>query len=676
MKNRLLALPLKETVNVSIRDGVLNIIDEKYHQSSSQFKTQLDPIDDLRDKIKSNVINLNSIVILKRYFNFICQLEEKFPQGIEFSWFNSLNDSSTLTKNKSFRFEKIMIIYQISSMYSNLALNEIELKTIGVYFQYSAGCLELIINDFELNGEIEGIDLTLNSIKSLYYLTLSQSQEIYWLKAKNDSIRDTVLIKLSKQISIFYEKSYEFSKISDQFNSKWCNYLQVKALHFESSTLFRYSQYLSCKGKFGDEISYLKQADLILNNQPNECLNDEVLQDSKNLQIEIEKRLKIAERENDLIHLQEIPDFNDFKTIPNASLAKPVIPRELTDEYLKENKDLKIFDLLVPISVIEKCETFKMELNEYITLELFESIQYIISDVDNFLNESQVHSQLDSIIPQNIPETIIQCQYRIFENGSADKIINKMNKLNGLRVKCKNELDLIMDRVEKRAPPIEDDKNYNLLLKNFRTFQQYIIQSEKGDLTINKQIEDLKPFLDLFKSIESLNEFLPNPDIENFNPELIHCVGKLKTIINEFNQLKDQCMKLRDSINLKLIKLNNEMMNEAINGFNKSNEVILNNEMLTTYMNKFDPEVSKMNEIKSIESNTKLDFNSSFQRFLTLKSNLIISKEREDALNVLNSTFNGYFEIVNNLNQGFEFYLNLQGRIKQEETTFNEYLNI
>lgn len=675
MDSKLLALPLKETLDTSIEKGVSVIIDETYHQSSSQFKTQLQPIDAMRVKIKSNVINHNSIIILKRYFNSISQLSDRFPQGIEFSWLNSFSDSS-LTKVKSFRFEKIMILYQIAAMYSNLALTENELKTIGVYFQYSAGCLELIINDFESNGEIEGIDLTLNSIKSLYYLTLAQSQEIFWLKAKNDAIRDTVLIKLGKQVSIFYEKSFEFSKMSEKFNSNWCNYLQVKAIHFESATLFRYSQYLLSKGKFGDEISYLKQAESILNNQPTECSKDEILKDSKGLQVEIKKRLMVAERENDLIHLQEIPNFNDFKTIPHALLSNPVKPRELTEEYLADNKDLTMFDSLVPISVIEKCETFKIELNEYLNLDLIEPIKLIMADIDKFLNESQVETQLDSIIPQNIPESIVQYRDRIIEHGFVDKIINEMNKLNGLRVKCKNELEAILASIEKSDTPInEDDKNYNQLIKNFKIFQRYIIEGEKGDLTINKQIEDLKPFLDLFSSIESLNDFLPNPQIESLNSELINCVGKLKTILNEFNQLKEQCSNLNNSIDLKSKRLNIEMMNEIIKKFKATGDVV-NKEILTIYINKFEDEVSRRNEIKSMESNIKLEFNSKFQRFLTLKSNVKVSIEREDSLNVLNSTFNGYFEILGNLKQGFEFYLNLQGRIKQEEVTLNNYINL
>lgn len=666
-----MALPLRETTDVSIKGGVFHIIDEVYHQQASQYSTQLAPIDELRSKVKANVVNMNSIIILKRYYNYIVQLQTHLPKGIEFEWFNCFN-SKVAVKCESFRFEKIMTLYQISAMYTQLALKENELKTKGVYFQYASGCLEVIVDDLKTNGDFGETDLTLSAARSLYYLTLAEAQEIFWLKAKNDDIRETVLIKLGKQVSTLYEKSFEFSHISEQFSQDWCNYLEVKALHFESASLFRYSRYMQSKERYGDEISYLRQAQSVLSNLPKVCISKEAVSDSESLQLEISKRLSVAERENSLIHMQEIPNFEDFKAIPGAELAKPVVPREIMTDYIDPTLTLKLLDSLVPISVIDQCTSFQASLREYVQSEMYEPITCLIKGIDTFCSDSQVNSQLDSITPQNVPVTITQYRDRIMEHGFVDKIINEMNKLNGLRVKCKNELDTIMAEVEKRLPAAGDDMDFKQLYKNFKVFQQYITEGERGDLVINKQIEDLKPFLDAYQTSDTLSAFIPSPDIEHLNPDLILCIGKLRGILTEFDELKEQCLNLRSSTEQNLNKVNNELLKDVTAEYRKS-KLVPSSDILTKYRDKLQHQFSELEDIKAKESNIKLDFNSIFQRFLHLKSNLVVSEERQSALAVLTSTYSGYFEILDNLSQGFEFYLNLEGRIREEDETFKRY---
>lgn len=672
MKKKIIAFPLRKTVDVSVSEGVCQLIDLEFHQSSKKYQSQLRSIDALRSKMKTNVININSVVVMKKYYNYLLLLGKQFQSGLDFGWFNCFA-SSELVTIKSFRYERIMVLYQLAAMYTQLSFLESEYKSMGIYYQYSAGCLQVIIDDLSENGPLDNdkTDANISAIRSLYYLSLAQAQELFWLKAKQDSVRDTVLVKLSQQISTLYEKSYEFAKMSDLFKPDWYNYLQAKIYHFEAATLFRYSQYISKKELYGDEISYLKQGISILSNQPDSCMLKDVLEDSKILQSEMKKRLIVAERDNSTVHLQTVPPFDDFKAIQGAELSKPVIPKELAFEFYETMDDKDMFDSLVPIGVLDKCTEIIPRIEQYLESEIVDPLTFIKQDINSFLDESQIHGQLDSLVPQNVPESVIQFRDVIIENGFTDTIINEMNKLNGLRVKCKSCLDTILDSVDSIGDT--DNADLSQLIKNFSTLNAYIIKAEEGDLTITRQIEELKPFLDLFKSIDSLNEFLPNAQIENLNPDLIQHVGKLKTLLKEFEELSKKCDNLKLSTETKLSNLENDLRNETIEEYKKGNDI---KEVIDfdSCIQKFNLEIESLNEIRSIESNIKLDFNSQFQRFLSLKSNVKISPARQESLNVLNSTYNGYLEVLNNLTQGLEFYTNLQARIDRDALTLEEYL--
>ncbi|AQZ10762.1 RIM20 (YOR275C) [Zygosaccharomyces parabailii] len=358
----ILCIPQKRTEDAHLKEQLAHAIELTSYQTPSFFETELDKVATLRRSISDPEPSHAKLQNLKDYWSCLNVLQKKFPDDqIKFMWFQPLSPKAIGKSSYSLIFEKLNILYNIGSLYSILALEANDgsaqaLKTMCLYFQYSAGCFQHILN--HLNDCKETV-FDQDSGHALVYIMLSQAQECFWFKAIQDSHKDSLISKLAKQVVEFYEKALSFARKSKLIREDWCLHLESKINYFTAVTYYRNSLFLQEKKNFGAEIKSLEMA-LAFSKQCTLKSNSEFVS-------KIEETLKEVQRDNDFIYLQTIPEH-----LPPVKGAPMVKIKQLAS-FLGE-KDNSIFKDLLPIKVMDACSAYNERQEVYIKQRVVEPL--------------------------------------------------------------------------------------------------------------------------------------------------------------------------------------------------------------------------------------------------------------------------------------------------------------
>ncbi|KAK1570091.1 BRO1-like domain-containing protein [Colletotrichum navitas] len=131
------------------------------------------------------------IKTLQAYTGQLVWIGGKFPidMGAEFTWYSALgyNTERRMVRN-NLKYELMNILYNLASLYSKLAValsrGKEGLKTAAGYIALAAGVLDHIRKEIlpELRMSDPPEDVDADTLESLSYLLLAQSQECFWQK--------------------------------------------------------------------------------------------------------------------------------------------------------------------------------------------------------------------------------------------------------------------------------------------------------------------------------------------------------------------------------------------------------------------------------------------------------------------------------------------------------------
>jgi programmed cell death 6-interacting protein len=214
------------------------------------------------------------------------------------------------------KFELMNILYNLASLYSQLAINTPRgstdgLKTAAHYFSLAAGVLSHIQSAVlpELRMSDPPEDMDNSTLESLKQLMLAQSQECFWQKAVMDGFRDASIAKLATRVSDLYNLAGEAAVKSDAISSAWIHHSTAKHHHFAAAAQYRAACDCLEKGKFGEEVARLKDSVACVSEGMREArgghLSKIVVDDLNKLKKKVEEDLKRAEKDNDKVYLRE-----------------------------------------------------------------------------------------------------------------------------------------------------------------------------------------------------------------------------------------------------------------------------------------------------------------------------------------------------------------------------------
>ncbi|CAH7681404.1 BRO1-like domain-domain-containing protein [Phakopsora pachyrhizi] len=395
MTNNLLGCPIKETVEVDIGTGLMDLIQSKNTNNCDfdSIKSQIGQIRSMRRSVEAvvnrptlptsaaNSLGQSCLNTLISYYAHLTYISTKFPTdiGVQFTYYLLFSDRSTTNPHSSvipgdllrssndhissqnIHFERGSVLFNIASISSILGASQPrssidQLKRAISLFQQAAGCFsylrESIIDliDSTSTGSIDAQlppDLSRNSLLALEYLSLAQAQECGWQSSViGDKVKNASVSKLAQEVSRLYQlsldsmravKSTENQSINFNFPSDWIKFVTLKAAHFLAVAQYRKSCVDLTNHDHGVEVSRLQIACTALSEALNKVKSSphpETLvaqKDSQGLMTMLQKTLESSRRDNDLIYLKEVPPPIQLPEIQPFSVVKPVIPPTIQD---------------------------------------------------------------------------------------------------------------------------------------------------------------------------------------------------------------------------------------------------------------------------------------------------------------------------------------------------------
>lgn len=271
--------------------------------------------------------------------------------------------TGSLESQNNLRFELANILYNLASLYTQLAVSlnrstSDGLKSACNYFCHAAGVIahlkDTVIPDLRTTPPEDMDKMTLESIQQLL---LAQAQECFWSKAVKDGLKDGLIAKLAAKVSDFYDQAAEFGTKSDIISTEWIHHMTAKHHHFAAAAQYRASRDCLDQQKYGEEVARLRDSVICVNEALKESrwINKIVLGDLNGLKARVNEDLKRAEKDNDVIYLMPVPPKSELKTLDRAGMATARVPQEVAEPHStlgdKSPYGQPLFARLVPYAV-------------------------------------------------------------------------------------------------------------------------------------------------------------------------------------------------------------------------------------------------------------------------------------------------------------------------------------
>lgn len=649
MDSGFMFLTPNKTEPIDLRTEFCNIITNKYKQSFKPCLLVFESISDLRSdslNVDFHDVNLEIVIKLKKYIALLSNIIEKFPDDCTtFTWNGDLVNSLIV--------EKKYALYQLASYFSILSISEINsssLKKAMVYSQYCAGILSIII---ETDPDLV--------ISNLISLVLAQVQELYYLDSVNLKFHDQFLLKLTNQIPIFYSQIDHIG---------YSDYMKIKQNYFISLTYVLYSQYCSSKNRNSSEFTYLTEAKKIISTIDfDNAKYSKIYQDIENL------RLKVG---NHLNFLNGTYKIKQLVELPKTVMATPIIPKDIR-EFKPDTKD---FDYLIPLEIIDKILEEELKFKDFINLEIVNPIHVLNEELEQVQTQLNLAEKLAKFKNNEnlVPPILLQYRNEICKNGDIEEYINGLfDVLEKHKRDCRLKLDniwrVLKDELNKEEnlaafhgfekwtlDVIDKDSNFSVLINSFKIYENYMKQSVSGDELVVVQRNELVPFLKVFQSLESLDDYLPSPNYLAINPEL-------KDLVEDVEEIVDSVKRLEHERKSFLKKIESKQQVKFITLYENNIDDLLKNEIL-----KYSDEVEFVENSKTRQKSIINKLKNMDLKYKQITNQLQESSSRIRVINVLKSTYTGYTEFSINLNQGLEFYKNLNDNINIKAAQLNKLL--
>ncbi|ODV75903.1 Rim20p [Cyberlindnera jadinii NRRL Y-1542] len=696
MSTNLLFVPYRKTERIEFGAAIRDIISKEYYQTPSAFEGDIREVDTLRGDIIDLGSTPHDLALLKRYYVHLCALEGKFPNDlVEFPWYGTLGYRVTgPVKLKSFFFERLNVLYNIASLYTHMALeqdrkNDEGLKKACLYFQYAASHFALIVKLSEKETSVTlPLDMQKDTIETLKFLSLAQAQEVFWQKATADKVKDSLVARLAMQVSDFYNETLQSANRGEGFRTEWISHITVKKAHFEAVANFRASLASVASSKYGEEVSHLQRAQNVINGvSPNlKFVSQAVEQDFEGLTKIISETLRTAEKDNDLIYLQDVPQTppriisaNVTKDLPLDEIVKPAEALK-TGSYGKQ-----LFRDLLPFDIIQISQAYRERQSEYVQRHLAVPIKSLTKMLHEFLFMRNLPSAVETVDkPLALPVSLLDHQQEVKTKGGVVKLKRALRDIENLSMDGERLLAGANDRLKLEAEEDEllrqrqGSKHWTRepsataaapFYQRIKDLENYLAQAKNGDKTIREQFNSIESLLVVLASSEAeIRNYIPNSKARQLDPSLRRVVAELKECLSKARKLEFE----RDNF-LEVVEVKSEQYNILPKIVSEYKAMQQDLKDVKLDMTSFEPVFGKhiknfQSDLDFLESQKKTqielehkidDLDKKFNHMNSLQGS---NDDRAKVLKNLDFAYNSFVDLLNNVSQGLKFYNDFNAR--------------
>lgn len=588
------------------------------------------------------------------------------------------------------------VAYNIASLYSEVAykqqLDNVDgIKRAYNYFQKAAGAFKYIHD--ELLPQMDQpppLDLDAATIETLQYICLAQAQEAFWVKAKLDNLKNTLVSRLAIQVSEFYAQALDYAGRSTAIRTEWIHHLTCKRYHFKAAAHYRASLDCLDKGKYGEEVGHLRIAleaskTALANSK---YVSPSVIADANELNNRVKTDLAGAEKDNDLIYLQSVPTSASLPPIPASSMVKAATPDVFLDplQFLQNVNSKPLFNDILPYTIYEASNAYSEKINEYVQRNIISKIEELTVNMHASLQQLNLPGSLEAVEkPMGVPQSLLLHSDEIRTKGGVNLLrgtINDIQKLyresvhlleEGKQILVYEENEDTMMRNRQgtarwtRAPSKQAGSDLWASLSNF---ENYLKSSEASDRMVRDKFHKIERYLEIMcEGRHKLETYIPNSTVVNVDPYLEYSIQELREALLKTRGIEYQRQKYINNLMYTVANIGTlpEIISEYQNNIKgKHGHVDASRfeSVYTKHVTALQREHTGWLEEQTQEQEQLLaKITELNQQFLEIRDNDEGSIERENSIQNLEVAYFKFAEIVQNLDEGRKFYNSLMEQL-------------
>ncbi|XP_059840275.1 programmed cell death 6-interacting protein isoform X2 [Hypanus sabinus] len=677
MATTFVSVPLKKSSEVDLSKQLCKFIAATYPSGESQteYVRAAEELNKLRKSAVGRPLDKHdsSLEILLRYYDQLCSIEPKFPFAenqlcLTFTWKDAFDKGSLFGGSvklalASLGYEKSCVLFNIGALASQIASeqnleNDEGLKSAAKYYQLASGVFQHIKDTVlsALNRE-PTMDISPDTVGTLSLIMLAQAQEVFFLKAAADKMKDAIIAKLANQAADYYGDAFKQCQYKENLPKEVLPVLAAKHCMMQANAEFHQSLLAKQQKKFGEEIARLQHgSDLVKNvaSRYDEYIN------VKDLSDKISRALTAAKKDNDFIYHDRVPDVKDLEAIGKATLVKstPVnvpMSQKFTDLFAK----------MVPLAVQQALSVYNQRRADLVN-RLIAQMRESTNLANGVLASLNLPAAIEDISGDSIPQSIMEKSSSVIQQGGLQTIDQLMRDLPDLLQRNREILDeslKVLDQEEvtdhelkakfkerwQRTPSNELYKPLRAEGGNFRSILDKAIQADK--VVQERYAAHSEIIALLCKPEAELNAAIPsgNPTKSLQGSEV---VTHLKTLLASLDEVKKERETLENNLKSVEFDMSSKFLTALAQDGAINEEVISVTELDRIYGSHTDRVQKNLKKQEELLASIQ----SAHEEFSKTNQSNTGALQREEVLKKLAAAHDQFFELVNNLREGTKFY--------------------
>ncbi|XP_030300939.1 programmed cell death 6-interacting protein isoform X1 [Calypte anna] len=677
-----ISVQLKKASEVDLAKPLCKFIQQSYPNSDAQAEhcRAAEELSKLRKTALGRPLDKHESALetLLRYYDQLCSIEPKFPFSenqvcVTFTWKDAFDKGSLFGGSAklalaSLGYEKTCVLFNCGALASQIAAeqnleNDEGLKAAAKHYQFASGAFQHIKDTVlsALNRE-PTVDISPDTVGTLSLIMLAQAQEVFFLKAARDKMKDGIIAKLANQAADYYGDAYKQCQYKDTL-PKYFYFQEVfpvlAAKHCIMQANAEYHQSILAKQqkKFGEEIGRLQHAaDLVktVASRYDEYIN------VKDLVDKINRALTAAKKDNDFIYHDRVPDLKDLESIGKASLVKStpvVVPlsQKFTD----------LFEKMVPLQVQQSVNAYNQRKAELVNRSIAQ-MREATNLANGVLASLNLPAAIEDVSGDTVPQSILNKSKSVIEQGGIQTVDQLIKDLPELLQRNKEILDESLRLLDEEETTDNDLRTkfkerwqrtpssdlYKPLRSEGANYHNILNKAVQADGQVKERYQAHRDTIALLCKPESeLNAAIPsaNPAKTLQGSEVVNV---LRTLLARLDEIKKEREQLENDLKSVNFDMTSKFLTALVQDGAINEEAISVTELdriYGSYTQKVQESLKKQEELLK-------DIQNAHQEFSKMKQSNNESNLREEVLKNLAVANDNFVELVANLKEGTKFY--------------------
>ncbi|KAM9838594.1 programmed cell death 6-interacting protein [Aulostomus maculatus] len=675
-----ISVPLKKSNELDLVKPLSKFVTASYPAAEEQAE-YIRAVEEL-NKLRRNALGRpldkheSSLEILLRYYDQLCAVEPKFPfcenqLCLAFTWKDAFDKGSLFGGSvkltlASLGYEKTCVLFNAAALASQIASeqnldNDEGLRAAAKYYQLACGAFGHIKDTVlsALNRE-PTMDISPETVGTLNLIMQAQAQEVFFLKATTDRMKDAVIAKLANQAADFYGDAFKQCQYKDNLPKEVLPVLAAKHCIMQANAELHQSILAKQKKRFGEEIARLQHAAELVKTVASRY--DEYVS-VKDLSDKINRALTAAKKDNDFIYHDRVPEVKDLEHIGKATLVKataitPPLSQKFTD----------LFEKMVPMAVQQSMSTYNQRKTETVN-RLVGTMREATNLCNGVLASLNLPAALEDLSGDKIPQSIADKSRSIVQQGGLHSIEQLVKDLPELLTRNREILD-------ESLKMLDDEETTDNELRS--KFSQRWNRTPSGDLykslraegtnfrnILDKAVQADQVVKDHYNTHCEMIALLCKPENElsaalpSANPTKTLQGSEVVNVLRSQLAQLDEVKKERETLEGEIKAVTFDMSTTFLSAL--AQDGAINEEHLS--LSQLDQLYGAYNQRVQASLRTQEELlgqvQTSHQEFSGLKQSNAEANQREEVLKKLASAHDSYVEISNNLREGTKFYNDL-----------------